>query len=219
MNKEVLCDEIFSELTGKLPNYWNGEDAIMYMKNNNCRNWRQMEWPGWYFQFMCENILSNNNYFKIPGPAYGKVRFDGFKYIPWDFKAHTLNSSSGDKVPTNGYLEVQSAICEYGSVGFIIASGTAMFDDDNQTFKKWHDKLKGKISEYERSRVARGATSRRRKVSFKLESVDFIFLDETTLNYCDLFQKGMRNSNGTPRNPKVMIDISDKRLERYILKK
>ena len=215
MDKKLICKEIFDRLMNELPSYWDGEEAILFMRDESCRNWRQMEWPGWYFQFMCETILSKGSFFTIPGPSYGNVEFDGARIIPWDFKAHTTNGSSPNKVPTNGYQEVKAAIEEYGCVGFIIASGNAIFDDDNQTFKKWHDALKGKTSDYEKARIARGAPSRRRKASFELDSIRFIFVDEDTLKYCGSFQGGMRNSDGTSRNPKVMLDISDTRLEQY----
>lgn len=215
MNKKELCKEIYEKLMDELPSYWDGKETILYMKNNGCRNWKQMEWPGWYFQFMCETVLSKDKFFIIPGPSYGKVEFDGKRFIPWDFKAHTENGSSPNKVPTNGYQEVKDAIEEYGFVGFIIASGNADFDDERQTFKKWHDNLKGKTSEYEKSRIARGASSRRRKASFQLESIRFVFIDKDTFHYCKKFQTGMRNSNGKPRNSKIEIDISDTRLEQY----
>ncbi|MBR4017202.1 MAG: hypothetical protein IKK11_05260 [Oscillospiraceae bacterium] len=215
MKKEEMCQEIFKKLMEKLPSAWEGKETILYMKKNGCRNWRQMEWPGWYFQFMCETVLSKEGFFSIPGPSYGNVEFDGKRNIPWDFKAHTSNASGKNKVPTNGYQEVMAAIEEYGCVGFMIASGNAIFDDANQTFKKWHDELKGKTSDYEKERIARGAPSRRRKASFKLDAIYFIFVDKDTIQYCGSFQGGMRNSNGVPRNPKVMIDVSDSRLEQY----
>ena len=216
MNKKELCREIFEKLMDELPLHWDGKKTILYMKKEECRNWKQMEWPGWYFQFMCETILSKDGFFAIPGPKYGNVEFDGERIIPWDFKAHTANCSSKNKVPTNGHEEVKAAIEEYGCAGFIIASGNAVFDDAKQSFKKWHDALKGKTSDYERKRIARGASSRRRKASFELDSIRFIFVDKNTLSYCGSFQSGMRNSNGIPRNPKVMLDISDSRLEQYI---
>ena len=215
MERRIVCQEIFEKLMSELPTYWDGKETISYMKENGCNQWRQMEWPRWYFQFMCEQILEKEGFFEIPGPTYGNVEFDGKRIIPWDFKAHTENGSSKDKVPTNGYCEVKDAIGEYGCVGFIIASGTAVFDDNNQSFKRWHDELKGGKSKYELERISRGASSRRRKAAFELDSIRFVFLDENTLGYCGKFQSGMRNSNGTLRNPKVMLKLSDSRLEQY----
>lgn len=213
MQNKQICDLIYEKLTTELGKNWDGKETIMYMKNNGCRNWKQMEWLGWYFQFMCENILSKSGFMEIPGTKYGNVEFDGFKTIPWDFKLHVNNA--GSKIPTNGYQEIVEAIEEYGQVGFIIACGTAIYDDENETFKKWHDALKGKISDYELERIKRGAKSRARKKSFVLESIDFVFLNKETLSRCGSFQAGMRNADGSPRNPKVMLDISDKCIEQY----
>ncbi|MBR5479184.1 MAG: hypothetical protein IKU84_03315 [Clostridia bacterium] len=216
MNKQDECGAIFDRLMSELPEYWDGKDSVLYMRDNECRNWRQMEWPGWYFQFMCEKILGKDKFFAIPGPAYGNVEFDGKRIIPWDFKAHTANVASGNKVPTNGYDAIVEAIEEYGCVGFIVAEGDAMFDDDEQSFKKWHDELKGKVSDYEKERIARGARSRKRKAAFRLDAIRFVFVDKESLKCCGRFQQGMRNANGTPRNAKVMLDISDPRIEQYV---
>ena len=209
----AMSQEIFNRLLVALPPLWDGKDCILYMRDQGCTNWKQMEWPGWYFQFMCETSLGQDGFFRIPGPRYGNVEFDGERVIPWDFKAHATNA--GNKVPTNGYAEIRSALDEYGLVGFIVASGNAIYDDDMQTFKIWHNSLKGGISDYEIERIQRGAPSRRRKESFQLDAIKFVFIDNNTIQYCGNFQGGMRNADGTPRNQKVMIDLSDTRLEQY----
>lgn len=46
MDKKSVCNEIFQRLMSELPAYWEGKETIRYMKDNGCRNWRQMEWPG-----------------------------------------------------------------------------------------------------------------------------------------------------------------------------
>ena len=209
-----ITQEIFSRLMERLPIVWDGKESILFMKENECRNWRQMEWPGWYFQFMCETILGDQGFFNIPGPAYGNVEFDGFRSIPWDFKAHS--ATTGDLVPTNGYAEIECAIRQYGEVGFIIASGDVDFDDDCQSFKQWHDNLKGKTSAYEMQRIERGAPSRRRKVTFILRRIEFVFVNAENLHTCGSFQAGMRNSDGSPRNPKVMLNLNNPNLEKHI---
>lgn len=209
-----ICDAIAQTLTDELPLFWDGKESILFMRGHGCHNWKQMEWPGWFFQFRCETILSGYG-FNIPGPAYGNVEFDGFYCnIPWDFKVHTDNAGQ-PKIPTNGYCEVMQALQEYGKVGFIVACGNAAFDDEARSFKTWHDALKGEISAYEQARIERGAPSRRRKMEFALSSLEFIFVDGNTIQTCGRFQAGMRNSNGTPRNPKVMLDLRNTTLERY----
>ena len=217
MEYSFVCDKVHEALKKYLPEYWDGKESICFMRDNGCRNWRQMEWPGWYFQFQCERILKQSCGFEVPGPKYGNVEFDGLCEIPWDFKVHTNNSSSGAKVPTNGYQEVLQALQTYEKVGFIIACGDAVFDDENKSFKIWHDNLKGKTSKYEQERIKRGASSRRRKAGFSFDSLEFVFVDRQTIGYCGTFQTGMRNSDGSPRNAKVMIDLNDSRLEHISL--
>ncbi|DBA35534.1 TPA: hypothetical protein vir323_00022 [Caudoviricetes sp. vir323] len=202
-------DTIFRMLKEELPAVWDGKDSIRYMKSEGCTQWRQMEWPGFYFQFMCETILSKDGFMDIPGPKYGNVEFDGFSTIPWDFKAHSIDPAKEDKeqIPTNGFNEVVQAIDEYGAVGFIIMSGITQYDDENQSFKRWHDEFKGGVSNYEKERVKRKAPSRRRKVSFSPTELVFVLVDETNIDSCGKFQKNFRNADGSARNAKILLDL------------
>jgi len=213
-------DKIFEILKSGLPTVWDGKESILFMKNNNCTQWRQMEWPGFYFQFMCETLLSKNGFMKIPGPKYGNVEFDGFRTIPWDFKAHSIDLIKGDdgKVPTNGYNESLEAIGEYGAIGFIIITGESEYDDENQSFKKWHDELKGGTSRYELERINRAAPSRRRKTNFIPRELIFVFVDSDNINSCGKFQANFSNSNGVARNAKILLDTKknkDLKIYRY----
>jgi len=186
------------------PKKWDGKKVILEMRDNGGKHWRQTEWPGWYFEFLCEKYLKEVMEFnKI---KYGKVFFDGFLEVPFDFKAHTINKKTS-KVPTNGTREVAKAIEEYGCVIDIIALGEGTYDDINQTFKKWHDKLKGEISPYEKKRILRKVPSRRRKINFNIKEIIFIKVDKGFFDKCGIFQKGFRNADGSKRNPKVMIDM------------
>ena len=202
-------ETIFRLLKEGLPEIWDGKESIKFMKDEGCTQWRQMEWPGFYFQFMCETILSKYGFMDIPGPKYGKVEFDGFKTIPWDFKAHSIPRGVEDKeqIPTNGFDESVQAIDEYGAVGFIIISGISEYDDDNQSFKIWHDELKGGVSDYEKERIRRKAPSRRRKVNFSPKELIFVFVDDDNINSCGKFQTNFRNSNGTARRAKILLDL------------
>lgn len=213
-------NQIFQKLKAELPAVWDGKTSIEYMKDNNSTQWRQMEWPGFYFQFMCEKILGNKGFMQVPGPKYGNVEFDGFKVIPWDFKAHSIDKNKKDngKIPTNGFNESVQAINDYGQIGFIIITGDSEYDDENQSFKHWHDKLKGKISKYEQDRIKRAAPSRRRKVNFKPNELVFVFVDNNNIQTCGKFQTNFRNSNGTVRNPKIMLDFNNNNLKIFRFK-
>lgn len=79
-------------ILAKMPKSWIGKKAILEMKNDDYNHWKQMEWIGFYFQFLCEKYLSG--IMRMQTPCYDKVSFDGLKSIPWDFKAHAMNTSS-----------------------------------------------------------------------------------------------------------------------------
>jgi hypothetical protein len=187
-----------------VPPQWDGKQAILEMKEAGFRHWRQMEWIGFYFQFLCERHLSS--VVRIPGPKYGRVEFDGFLEVPWDFKAHATNTSS-DQIIVNDSEAISAAIADYGCVGVILAMGEVEYNDEDRAFQEWHNALKGGLSEYEKKRIKRGAWSRLRKVSFDLERVALIQITDTTLVKTGSFQADFRNSNGRPRRAKVLIDL------------
>ena len=187
-----------------IPKIWDGKKAIVEMKESGYSHWKQMEWIGFYFQFLCEKYLSS--VMDIPGPKYGRVEFDAFKNIPWDFKAHAMNTSS-HKIIVNDSEATANGIKDYGAVGLILAIGNVLYNDENRTFQKWHEKLKGGKSKYETERIKRGAWSRLRKVSFDLQQISFIKITDSTLVKRGSFQKDFRNSDGNPRRSKILLDL------------
>ena len=40
-----------------IPKFVDGKEAIMEMKNGGSRNWRQMEWIGFWFEFFVETQI------------------------------------------------------------------------------------------------------------------------------------------------------------------
>ncbi len=204
MNFLELSKTIGDHLKTSLPKQWDGKECITQMRDRGCRQWKQMEWIGFYFQFRCEQILSN--VIQIPGTKYGRVQFDGFLEIPWDFKAHAINTSS-HQIVVNDRIAIEKGILEFGAVGIILALGTVEYNDENRTFQKWHSQLKGGKSQYEIDRIARGAWSRLRKTRFDLQQISFIKISNAALNRCGSFQKDFRNADGHPRKEKVLIDL------------
>lgn len=187
-----------------VPKVWDGKKSILEMKKQKFAHWKQMEWIGFYFQFLCEKYL--RDIIQMHGPKYGNVRFDGFKDIPWDFKAHAMNTSS-HQIIVNDSEATASGIKEYGAVGLILALGKVTYNDEKRTFQKWHEKIKGGKSDYELERIERGAWSRLRKVSFDLQQISFIKITDATLVKSGSFQRGFRNSDGLPRREKVLLDL------------
>jgi len=115
--------------------------------------------------------------------------------------------TDGVKIIVNDSEATAQAIKDYCEVGLILALGEVIYNDVKKTFQKWHEKLKGGKSKFEMARIERGAWSRLRKVSFKLKQISFIKITDETLIKCGLFQTDFRNSDGSPRKAKVLIDL------------
>ncbi len=202
---------IAQHLIAALPPYVDGREAIVEMRDSGSRHWRQMEWIGFYLEFLMETKVVPALGLQV-GPTFGKTTFDYELRHVWDLKTHPVSTPTA---PMNDQQAVRNCITRHGGLGFLIVEVDAEYDDDLGTFKAWHDQIKGKRSSYESERIARGAPSRRRKSSFRPTSILAIYfasledlqrgLAETWLSE---FQKGMRNSDGSPRRAKFMITPS-----------
>ncbi len=205
------------ELLAQMPAVWDGRKAILEMRDSGYPHWKQMEWIGWYFQFICDKKLSS--LMEIPGHKYGRVGFDGFLVIEWDFKVHPIKNAKGqDKngVIANDRLATARAIKKFGAAGLILAVGDAEYNDDDRSFQIWHKKLKGGLSSYEKKRISRKAPSRLRKTAFRLREIKLILLDDKNVRELGSFQEGFRNSDGSPRNAKVLLNLENITAEKTI---
>lgn len=205
------------ELLTQMPTVWDGRKAVLEMRNAGYPHWKQMEWIGFYFQFLCDTKLSP--VVTIPGPKYDRVEFDGFSEIPWDFKAHpdkNANGQNNKSVIVNDRLAIVKAIKQFGSAGLILAIGNAKYNDEDRSFQVWHKKLKGGLSNFEKQRMLRKAPSRLRKTAFRLREIKLILLDDGKVRGLGSFQEGFRNSDGSPRNAKVLLDLENITAEKTI---
>ena len=196
------------KLLVRMPSRWDGRKAILEMRDAEYAHWKQMEWIGFYFQFLCDTKLVP--LVKIPGPKYGRVEFDGFLEIPWDFKVHPNKNAKGHEnkyVIVNDRLAILRAIKEFGAAGLVLAIGDAEYNDENRSFQIWHKELKGGLSKYEKQRILRKAPSRLRKTAFRLREIRLILLDDKKVRGLGLFQGGFRNSDGRPRKAKVLLNL------------
>ena len=189
----------------RMPNVWDGRASIIEMKESGYPHWRQMEWMGFYFQFLCEREFIG--ILDIPGKRYGNTEFDAFGQISWDFKSHAANTQN-HTVIANDTEAIENTLRDYGHYGLVLTIGEVEYNDEKRTFKAWHDRLKGSMSDYEKKRINRGAMSRRRKTEFILSEIHFICLNEEALSECSgTFQNNFRNADGSPRRPKVKIHV------------
>ena len=195
-----------------MPNKWDARKVIQEWKETGKEKyWRQMEWIGWRFQELCEQYLKPTQTFDFSGQRYGYADFDVFAEIPWDFKAHILQNPRGlqtHKVPGTDRRATLHAIKDYGAAGFILGIGNAVFNDENRSFQRWHQSIKGDLSEYERERRSRDAPSRVRKTAFILQEIWIIEIDKNLCKNLGTFMEGFRNKDGSPRKAKVMLDLN-----------
>jgi len=206
MTNFPLISKSIAKRLSVLSQTWDGKTAIIEMKKNDFNQWRQMEWMGWYFEYLCKKYLSD--IMEIPyKKKYGNVRFDGFLEFPWDFKSHAENS--GSLVIVNDSEAAKNAIKEFGHIGLVLAQGIVHYDTEDREFYKWHEKIKGGKSEFEKKRIERKAPSRRRKRKFDLKEIMFIEITEKTLVKCGTFQKGFINSNLKPRREKILLNLDN----------
>lgn len=207
ISKETL--EKLEDLLKEFPANWDGRQSVLEMRDAGYKHWKQMEWIGFYFQFLCDTRLAAA--VTIPGPKYGRVEFDGLLEVPWDFKAHPSRDTKGkdnNKVIVNDSLAVAAALKQFGTAGLILAIGEATYNDKDRSFQIWHKDLKGGLSSYEKTRILRDAPSRLRKTAFKMNEIRLIEIDDKQFKAMGSFQKGFRNSDGSPRNEKILLDIN-----------
>lgn len=212
-NSENMKDTItaLKEILKTFPTHWDGKEAILEMRDANYNQWRQNEWIGFYFQYLCDKNLPQAG-MQIPGTKFGRAKFDGNMLIDWDFKAHPIHNKSGQrttKLITNDLEATVDTVAQNSTTGLIVAMGEATFDDPvTMPFRAWHKDLKGGDSTYALQNIARGASKRLYKTQFQVESINFYLLSQRDLEQQGRFQEGMRNSNGNPRRPKLIIDLA-----------
>jgi len=195
--------EIIIKTLSEIPAYWDGKRAVLELKEHD-HQWKQMEWIGFYFEYLCQKRLMSAD-FEIPGEKYGKVEFDSFRSINWDMKASAIKSHS-HKIILNDTRAIDESIGKLGAHGLILALLDVDYNDVDRNFQKWHTALKGGQSQYEKDRIARKAISRYRKTSARLVQILLLVLNDSNREYLDIHKQG-RNSDGSPRNPKYMLDI------------
>lgn len=194
---------IFKKLK-KMPVSWNGKKCVLELKEADY-NWRQMEWWAFYFEYKAKELLKNN--IQIPGDKFGNVTFDMKGKINWDLKASAIKTNNHNII-LNDKDAMDLSIRRHGVHGEIIALCDVEYNDVDRTFQKWHSKLKGGKSKYEKEREVRTSVSRYRKAKVEICEILFLVLNKSDLQNLAIMKQG-RNSNGAPRKVKYMLDLEN----------
>lgn len=188
-----------------MPEVWDGRKSILEMRDTGFEYWRQVEWIDFYFKFLCQKHFGS--IIDMSSEMYKDTRFDAFREISWDFKVQAANTASYNII-ANDVEAIADAINIHGYYGIILAIGNIEYDEV-RTFKKWHDKLRKDICEYETNRINRGVMSRTRKTAFVLEEIHFICFDSETLRRCcGLLQDSFGGTSSNKLKPReIIVDI------------
>ena len=111
---------------------WDGRKCILELKEVDYQ-WKQMEWIGFYFQYVCETKL-NEKGFEVSGKKYGNVEFDFYKEINWDAKSHAIKAND-HKTILNDEEAINQSIQKYGEHGIIMALLDVEYNDDEEPFR------------------------------------------------------------------------------------
>ena len=120
-----------------MPRIWDGRKSILEMKKGGSSHWKQMEWMGFYFEFLCKREF--RGILQMPGNRYGNTEFDAFGEMSWDLKAHAANTQN-HTVILNDTEAIENTMDEHGHYGLVLAIGEVEYNDEDRTFKAWHDK-------------------------------------------------------------------------------
>lgn len=160
-----------------------------------------MEWWSFYFEYQCLKRLCSD--FKVPGDCFGRVKTACF--VNWDLKAKAIKSDDHRSI-LNDKKAIDDSVNKYGAHGFIVGLFDVEYNDNNRTFQKWHEELKGGKSKYEIERSQRTSISRYRKTRVVLQEILFLLVTPENRHNLHEYRQG-RNSNGKPRPPKYMLDF------------
>ena len=193
--------EILSVYETFMDSNWNGQDAVLQMKNAEFTHWRQTEWQGWYFEFLSLPRLIS----ALGGRRrqFMNTDFDYHLQRTWDLKAHSTNQSSGKQntdCPLNDKESMDALISAEG-LGLIVVNGVVKYDD---AFSAWHKLMRGKS----------GDVRRKLKSEFRPQSVEVFWIADSAmkqraldLKILKVFKQG-KQPDGSPRKIKYQINSS-----------
>ncbi len=203
----VEAEAIVSTLEPAISHRWDGKACVLEMLEGGSRQWAQMEWAGFYFEFVgvtkCIKELGG-------GPAtYGPTRFDYARDHVWDFKVH---ASGSDILILNDVGAIDEAAIVGKGVGFVVLSVAATRDEDH-AFEEWHEhqkQLHRKAPDKPRATLRR---HRYRKSAVSPSCLDVIHFPNSEsitaalkAGVLDFFAQG-RQPSGEPRRPKYQLSL------------
>ncbi len=195
-----VLDDFFVHMTKE----WFGMEAYYEMIKNDYQNKFQPEWPGFYLEYKLSNYIRDNKLEKVisfyQDKRKGAIDLDLFfpqLGVFGDLKAHSLNT---DGVQGNDYDTIMDLL-EKQSIYYIVVNHETEKDKD-------HNYIVTEFWNKEQEKDDLRSYSNKMKYSVKIKSYYILELNKYNKKYLKIYHQGI-NSDGKPRNPKIMISSKD----------
>jgi hypothetical protein len=183
------------------PKVMDGKACVTEMKALENRNWKQVQWQGFYFEMKAVEALTQN----LGGGkrTLYNTEFDYVRNFIWDIKAHSTRNEAGvltNSCILNDVRAMEAAISDTG-LGFVVLSGLPTYDIG---FTRWHKTFRG---------GGDALPGRTLKSIFVGQSLDVFFIKDVDQLENAKFKKQLteisqgKNSNGKPRPSKYQLDL------------
>ncbi len=208
---EIIIDKI-SEFFTSEKKEWFGIECYKNMIENNYKNKYQPEWAGFYLEYEFEKYINSKSLSRLVRYAQDK-RKDGIDldlYFPTigqygDLKAHSDYSKG---IQGNDWNTVFKLIEKGQHIYYIICEHSTEKDrmHDYVVTKYWNTmQKKSNLMSY----------ASKMKYSVRLKKAYILDINYSNKQYLSKFKQGI-NSNGKPREPKIMIDSEN--LKYFVIK-
>lgn len=204
----IFKDEIIpkvKEFFGKEKKTWSGIECYQKMIASNYRNKYQPEWVGFFLEYEFEEFIKSNHLTHLIKYAQDKKKggIDLDLYFPpiesyGDLKAHSEKSRGIQGNDWNTIFDIINKQDEKSHVYYIVCEHSTEKDKDHdfEVTKYWNTaQKKDDLMSY----------SNKMKNNIKLKKVYILDINYSNHEYLTMFKQGL-NSNGKPREPKIMIE-------------
>ena len=185
--------------------HWHGIECYKAMIAANYRNKYQPEWPGFFLEFTFENYLNSKGLTNIIQYAQDKTKggIDLDLYFPridmyGDLKAHSSNSNA---IQGNDWATIFNIIndpVKNNHIYYVVCEHDTCKDSDFEyEVTYFWNKAQGKANTM--------SYHKRMKNNVQLTHAYIFDINNNNKQHLTKFKQGL-NSNGKPREPKIMID-------------
>jgi hypothetical protein len=189
---------------GEIP-YVDARSAITEMKEHDFPGWKDVEWGSYHLKFVVKDLC--NDFLEMIDYGDRRYHFKG-NYL-WDVRYH---ADGRYNVPMGDIEDTNRIITDSQGLGILIFDIHAN-SDIQKSFVEWHESLKGGPSSYTIQRETEGRREQPRKTDYFIKKViAYFFTSSDVQNGINQhwlktsFQGGFRNSDGTSRKGKYMLD-------------